>query len=162
MINAVIQALRHSFSPEWATFWIAALPVAELRGAIPVGVAMGLSLKKAFFWACLGNILPIAPTLLLLDPISRRLRRFPLWSRFFDWWLERTRSQAKMIEKYEAVGLSVFVAVPLPGTGAWTGCMAASLFKIPFWLAFLSIASGVLGAGIIVSAAVSLGLWLIQ
>ena len=157
MIRHLIDLLR-GFPPELVTLFIGALPIAELRGAIPAGMALGLSMRAAFFWACLGNILPIAPTLLLLQPVSIWLRRWPLFKRFFDWLFTRTEKKADLIRKYEALGLALFVAVPLPMTGAWTGCIAASLFKLPFRLAFLSISAGVLGAGLLVSLAIRIGL----
>ncbi len=137
---------------------VAALPIAEVRGAIPVGVALKLPLAQAFGWACLGNLLPVVPLLLFLDPVSNWLRQFPLWKSFFDWLFTRTASKAGVVQRYEAIGLAIFVAIPLPLTGAWTGCAAASLFKLPFRLAFPSIALGVLGAGLIVSLLVHLGL----
>ncbi len=144
---------------ELITLFIAALPISEIRGAIPAAVAMHLSLPKAFFWACLGNLLPIVPLLLWLDAVSSWLsRRFPFWRRFFEWLFSRTEAKAAIIKRYETIGLALFVAVPLPLTGAWTGCVAAFLFRIPFRLAFLAIAAGVIGAGLIVSLAVYAGL----
>lgn len=127
------------------------LPIFELRGAIPLGFYLGLPLKKIFILAIIGNMLPIIPLLLLLKPISERLRNFPLWKIFFDWLFERTKRKAQIIQRYEALGLAIFVAIPLPMTGAWTGAIAASLFKIRFRYAFLAISVGVILAGIIVT-----------
>lgn len=137
---------------EWATIILAILPISELRGSIPVALALGLSPARAFVLSIIGNIIPIIPVLLLLEPVSNRLRKFRLWRRFFDWIFERTRQKADLIQKYEALGLMLFVAVPLPMTGAWSGCIAASLFKIKFRYAFPAILLGVLGAGVIVMA----------
>lgn len=159
MIQALVEHLRQ-LSPETITLLIATLPIAEVRVAIPVGVALKLPLLQAFGWACLGNLIPIVPLLLFLDPVSAWLRRFPLWRGFFDWLFKRTAEKATLVQRYEAIGLALFVAVPLPLTGAWTGCAAASLFKLPFRLAFLAISAGVLGAGVLVSLAVFAGLQL--
>ncbi|MBI1953156.1 MAG: small multi-drug export protein [Candidatus Omnitrophica bacterium] len=142
------------------TVLVGALPIAEVRGAIPVGIALKLSYPEAFFWSVLGNLLPVIPLLLFLDPVSERLRRFKLWRRFFEWLFDRARKKGGLVERYEALGLAIFVAIPLPLTGAWTGCAAASLFKLPFRLAFPAIAAGVLLAGLVVSLAVFTGMQL--
>ena len=143
--------------PGLVTLLIGALPIAEVRGAIPVGVALKLSLRESFFWACLGNLLPVIPLLLFLDGISAWLSHFSSWKRFFNWVFTRTAAKASIVQRYEALGLALFVAVPLPMTGAWAGCAAAFLFKLPFRLAFPAIVAGVLMAGLIVSAVVHTG-----
>jgi uncharacterized membrane protein len=131
---------------------LAALPISELRGSIPFGLMMGMAPLKTFILSVLGNSAIIIPTLFLLEPVSSRLRRFRLWRRFFDWLFEKTREKSDLIEKYEALGLMLFVAVPLPMTGAWSGCIAASLFKIKFRYAFPAIFLGVVEAGLVVMA----------
>lgn len=137
---------------------VAALPISELRGAIPLGLSLGIPLSKAFWLSVLGNIIPVAPALFLLEPISNRLRSFKIWSRFFDWLFERTKKRGDTIQKYEALGLAIFVAIPLPMTGAWSGVVAATLFKIRFRYAFFAIIAGIIGAGLIVSALCALGI----
>ena len=129
----------------------AALPISELRGAIPLGLYLKEPLLKIFFLSILGNIIPVIPILYLLQPVSEKLRRFKLWNRFFDWLFERTKKKSSLIEKYEVIGLALFVAIPLPITGAWTGCVAASLFKIRFRYALISILLGIFIAAIIVT-----------
>ena len=150
MIELVVDALK-GIPKEWVTIIIAALPIAELRGSIPVALMMGIEPVKAFFLSILGNSLPIIPVLLLLEPISNALMRFKPWKRFFDWLFERTKAKGDLIQKYEAIGLVLFVAIPLPMTGMWSGCIAASLFRIKFRYAFPAILSGVILAGIIVT-----------
>lgn len=157
MIQSIIDFLK-GLPPELVTVFIAALPVTELRGAIPAAVAMGMSLKEAYFWACLGNLMPVVPLLLYLNPVSKWLRRFRLWKWFFVWLFRRTAARARLIHRFQAVGLALFVMIPLPITGAWTGCAAASLFKFSFRIAFPAITVGVLCAGLIVSLAVKTGL----
>ena len=151
MLDAILQALQ-GLPKEWVTLIIAALPIAELRGSIPVALMMGLSPVKAFWLSILGNCSFIIPTLFLLEPVSNALMRFKPWKRFFDWLFARTKEKGDLIQKYEAIGLMLFVAVPLPMTGAWSGCIAASIFRIKFRYAFPAIVAGVLLAGVIVLA----------
>ena len=112
---------------EIITLLIAMLPIAELRGAIPWALAAppfggGLAWQTAYFYAVLGNFIPIIPILLLIEPVSNWLRRYKVFNRFFDWLFARTRRRAqKNIERYEALGLTLFVAIPLPVTGASLG-----------------------------------------
>ena len=143
---------------EWVVMIVAALPVSELRGAIPLALSFGMPVEKALWLSILGNISFVAPALFLLEPVSRCLRKFRVWSRFFDWIFERTRKRADTVQKYEALGLILFVAMPLPITGAWTGVIAASLFKIRFRYAFLAISFGVICAALIVLLLCTLGL----
>lgn len=145
------------FPPELVTMVLAALPISELRGAIPYAITVGgMSWQKAFALSVIGNFLPVLPILLLLESVSTRLRRYPLWDRFFIWLFERTRRKGRLVERFEALGLVLFVAVPLPVTGAWTGCVAAFIFKIPLKLAVPAIFCGILIAGTVVTLA-SLG-----
>jgi len=149
MIEGIIGMFK-GVPKEWVTIFIAMLPIAELRGSIPAALVMGLSPAKAFFLSILGNSIPIIPVLFLLEPISNALMKFKPWKRFFDWLFERARSKGDLIQKYEAIGLMLFVAVPLPMTGAWSGCIAASIFRIKFRYAFPAIFLGVVLAGLIV------------
>jgi len=144
-------------SPELITVLLAALPISELRGAIPYAITVGgMGWQKAFVLSVVGNFLPVLPILLFLESVSNRLRRHPRWDRFFSWLFERTRRKGRLVERFEALGLVLFVAVPLPVTGAWTGCVAAFIFKIPLRLALPAILCGILIAGTVVTLA-SLG-----
>ena len=108
------------------------LPVFELRGAIPLGFFLGVPLTKTFILAVIGNLIPVIPLYFLLQPISTWLSRLPLFKAFFNWLFRHTKKRAEIVQRCEALGLMLFVAVPLPITGAWTGTIAASLFKIKF------------------------------
>ncbi|MFC1703430.1 COG2426 family protein [Candidatus Omnitrophota bacterium] len=132
---------------------VAALPVFELRASIPLGLYYWgqEQLIKVFTLSVIGNFVPIIPLLLLLEPLSNKLRNFVLWKKFFEWFFEKTKKKAHLVEKYEALGLALFVAIPLPGSGIWTGTVAAILFKIKFRYAFIAIVCGMLLAGILVS-----------
>ena len=150
MIDAILTSLS-SLPKELSVTIIAALPVLELRCAIPIGLSMGLDIKRVVFFSIIGNLIPVVPILFLLDPVSAYLRRFWLFKKFFDWLFERTRRRSDLIERYEFLGLMLFVAIPLPITGAWTGCVAATLFKIRLRYALLAITIGVLIAASIVT-----------
>lgn len=142
----------------WVTFSLAMLPILELRGAIPWAIlACGMPWQEAFFWSILGNLVPIIPILLLMEPVANFLRRWQILDRFLEWLFARTRRKGKLIEKYEALGLMLFVAIPLPGTGAWTGALAAFVFGVRFRLALAAIALGVVIAGILVTGIVTGG-----
>ncbi len=151
IIRSIIKGLN-SLPKEFIVVILSMLPIGEIRLGLPVGFyMMKFSLLKSFFLASLGNILFIAPVLFFLEPVSNYLMRFKWGKRFFDWNFARTRKKAEIIERYEFWGLMIFVGIPLPLTGAWTGCIAASLFKMKFRYAFLANALGVIISGIIVS-----------
>lgn len=142
-----------------ATMLIAMIPLAELRGAIPVAhFSFHFPLWKAFIFAVIGNMIPIPFILLLLGPASEWLMKHSkLMERFFNWLFARTRRKLeKQYELYAEIALAVFVAIPLPLTGAWSGAVAAFLFDIPFKKALFWIFMGVLGAGVAVTAVVAL------
>ena len=131
---------------------IAASPIAELRGAIPVAkLHYDFPWHYTFLIAIIGNLLPVPFILLLLNAVTRLLSKVALFNRILDWLFERTRRRGKIIERYERIGLVLFVAIPLPVTGAWTGSLAAVLFGLKFKHAFLSIFIGILIAGAIVT-----------
>ena len=146
---------------EVTTLLLAMLPILELRGAIPWALASppfggGLDWQSAYLFAVIGNFLPVIPILLLLEPVSNRLRNIRIFDRFFDWLFKRTRRRGKMIEKYEMLGLMLFVGIPLPVTGAWTGAVAAFIFGVRFLQSVTSIILGICISGVIVTLA-SLG-----
>lgn len=136
-----------------------ALPILELRGGIPVAMTLfDFSWYYAFLLAVIGNMLPVPFILLFLDAAARLLSKVRFFDRMLNWLFERTRRRGKIIQKYKRVGLILFVAIPLPVTGAWTGSLAAVLFGIKFKHAFLSILAGVLIAGVIVTCLTCFGL----
>jgi uncharacterized membrane protein len=138
------------------TLLAAALPVSEVRGAIPLAIGVyGYAPWQAYLLSVLGNLLPVIPLLLFLGPVSDFMRRYSWGEMFFSWLFSRTRK--KYIQDHENFGLTalaIFVAIPLPMTGAWSGCAVAFLLGFRFWPAFAAIALGVLLAGAIVTAAV--------
>lgn len=142
-----------------AVMGMAALPIAELRLAIPLGVGIyGMSVPQAFFYAVLGNLLPI-PIILLFFQKARDLLKDtwpfrPILARVD----KKVEGHRESFETYGPWALISFVAIPLPVTGAWTGSAAATVFQVPFFQAFAMLTAGVLGAGCIVSTLVSMGM----
>lgn len=137
---------------------LSTLPITELRGAIPLALTIyKMPVFPTYIFAVLGNIVPAIFLLLYLKPFSDFLCRWCLFNMFFEWLFKRTRRHEEKYEKYGALFLLFFVAIPLPGTGAWTGSVAAFVFGIRFWYAFPTIVGGVMIAGIIVTLA-SLGI----
>ncbi len=137
---------------------LSALPITELRGAIPLALTIyKMPVFPAYIFAVLGNIVPAIFLLLYLKPFSDFLCQWRLFNMFFEWLFKRTRrNNVEKYEKYGALFLLFFVAIPLPVTGAWTGSVAAFVLGIRFWYAFPTIVGGVMIAGIIVTLA-SLG-----
>lgn len=131
---------------------VAASPIFELRGAIPLAInVFDIPWYYALFIAIIGNMLPVPFLLLFLDGFVKLLRKMKLTSSLVDWIFDRTWQRTGMIQRYKHVGLAIFVGIPLPFTGAWTGALASIILGIPFWRAFTSILIGVVIAGIIVT-----------
>ena len=132
------------------TIAVAMVPVIELRGAIPIGVGMGLPPLAAAGLAILGNLLPIPFLLLLVPKIFDFLRDKKYTKKLIAWLEKKADKHQKTIDRFCWLGLIVLVAIPLPGTGAWTGALVSSCFKMKFWPSILAIIIGVLIAGAIV------------
>lgn len=142
-----------SFLKSAVTFIISMSPVLELRAGIPFGIQSGLSWQMALLWSFLGNSFAVLIILLLLDSVSKFLRKhFEIFEKFFTWIFDRTRvKHTQSFEIWGSIALILFVAVPLPGTGGWTGALVAYVFGIKAKKAFPLIALGVLIAGLIMT-----------
>lgn len=137
----------------FATFLISMLPVVELRGGIPYGVGFGLNPWLAFFVAMLGNLAPIPFILLLLDRVLLWLKaREGFLGKVANFLENKAYKNRGTIEKYKALGLIILVAIPLPGTGAWTGALVSTVLRISPKKAFPCIVIGVIIAGFVVTA----------
>lgn len=151
-----------SFIPnrELIVVLIAMLPLAELRVSIPIAIyAFELDPFTAFYLSVIGNMIPVIPLLLFLEPVSNYLRRWRIGDIFFTWLFERTQHKHNdNFEKYGSIGLAIFVGIPLPVTGAWTGCAAAFVFGFKFKNAFLAILAGVIIAGAVVTTLTYMGI----
>ena len=136
----------------WVVF-ISALPIGELRAGIPTAYFVyDFPWYYAYLFAVVGNLLPVPFILLFLDRVTRILRRVGLFDRIVDRVFERTRRRGEKIKRVEGIGLSLFVSIPLPITGAWTGSLVAFLRGIDRRRAFLYITLGVLVSGAVVTA----------
>ena len=138
------------------TFGTAMVPVIELRGAIPVGVAAGLPPAVACVTAILGNLVPVPFIMLLVRRIFDWLRDTRFFGPKIAWLERRAHLKGRLVRKYRLLGLVVLVGIPLPGTGAWTGALVASLLDIRLRTALPAILLGLLIAGGITTA-VTLG-----
>jgi uncharacterized membrane protein len=146
------------FSPSLVIFIISTLPVVELRGAIPVAInILDYPWLGAYFLAIAGNMLPVPFILQLLSWFTEKVRQYSWGAAFVEWLFARTQKRSGIIFKYRSIGLVMFVAVPLPLTGAWTGAIAAVLLGMGFHAALFSILTGVLIAGVIVTCLALLG-----
>ena len=131
--------------------FIATLPVFELRGSLPVAInILHFPWYSALTLSIIGNMLPVPFLLLFFNAVSRLLYRMAFFKKSLDWLLARTRKNSESIEKYGVIGLLIFVAIPVPLTGAWTASLVATVLGMKFLPAFMSILGGVVVAGVIV------------
>ena len=164
MWQAVSLWLHETVAGEFLlTMFISMIPVVELRGGVPAGVAMGLPIPLALLAGILGNMLPVPFVILFIRRIFKWIRTYiPKLGGMID--RLEARAYRKMnnekLVRYQAWGLLAFVAIPLPGTGAWTGTLAASLLNMDFKKSVLYVMLGVVLAGAIMLAA-SLGVFAI-
>lgn len=135
------------------TMLVSMVPVVELRGGIPFGVALGLPVWIAYLSAAIGNILPVPFILIYIRRIFRWMRqRVPQFNSLVDHLERKAHLKGRLVTRYQYWGLLLFVAIPLPGTGAWTGALAAAFLDMPLRKALPSIFAGILIAGIIISS----------
>ena len=137
--------------PRIVTFLIALLPVVELRGAIPIGVGLGLSHIEAMLLSIVGNMVPVPFIILFARSVFAWLRvKIPRLSGFVSRLEARAEKKKKTVARWSLLGLVLLVAVPIPGTGAWTGAMVAAIMDIRLKKAIPAIATGVVIAGLLV------------
>lgn len=137
------------------TFIIGMVPIIELRGAIPIGVGMGLSYFEAFVCSFLGNIIPIYFIVKFIRPLFDFFGRWKPFKIIIDWATNKATRKIEentRLQTYTALALFLFVAIPIPGTGAWVGSLIANFLNLPPKKAIPPIIAGVLTAGIIVLA----------
>ncbi|CAM6094819.1 unnamed protein product [Calypogeia fissa] len=155
----VAEYLRRSgLSDELVVLIVGMLPVLELRAAIPISYWLKMEPVKGYFLSVLGNMIPVPFILLFLDKVLKTVgEKGETGQTLVGWIVNRTRKQAGPIEEFEWLGLMLFVAVPLPGTGAWSGAIAASILGMPFWDAVTANLGGVILAGLLVTLLVTVG-----
>ncbi len=150
MSNAVIEFFQNlNLSDDLVVFIVSMLPVVELRGAIPLGVFLGMNPWELFALSVIGNMLPIPFIILCARPVVNFFLRTELLRPIGNWLENKVRQNSHKINKYKFWGLFIFVAIPLPGTGAWTGALLAALMDMRLKNALPSIILGVICAGLI-------------
>lgn len=151
--SKIIVFLVTFFPKELAVFLLATLPIFELRLAVPVGLLkFKMSVLEVYMLSVLGNMLPVIPLLYFLNIFFHRMENIPFYGKIFQWWFKRVERKSKIVQKWGFWGLVVFVSIPFPGTGAWTGSLAAVLVEMRFRKALFAIFLGVIIAGILVSS----------
>ena len=151
-LNVADSLRERGIPPLLVTGLISMIPIFELRGGIPVGIALfKLHPVTVYFTCVVFNLIPVLPILLLLNPLRRLLSRVPPFRGLFRYLERKAARNKRLIERYEEVGLTLFVAIPLPVTGAWTGSIIAEVMGLKVMKSFLSITLGVALAGIIVT-----------
>ena len=136
------------------TFFISMVPVIELRGAIPAGAAAGLDVWLAAIVSMLGNMVPVPFIILFIRRIFDWMRRVSIkFDKIVTYFENKAEKQRCTVDKYKFWGLCILVAIPLPGTGAWTGALVAAMMEMRLKDAIPSIFLGVIGAGLIVALA---------
>ncbi len=149
----LMQWLTETYAGEFCfTILVSMIPVIELRGGIPFGVAAGLPVWAAYLAAVIGNLIPVPFIIVYIRRIFMWMRRrLPKLNSLVDKLERKAHLKGQKVTRYKYLGLAIFVAIPLPGTGAWTGALAASFLDMPLRKAIPSIAAGVVVAGAAIS-----------
>lgn len=153
-MSMIIDYLSENIGKIAATFFTAMTPIGELRASIPLGLGVyKLDIYSTIIFSIIGNLIPAVIIIYALEPISKLLMKKTRWAnRFFTWLFNRTRKKYyKKFEKYSGFALALFVGIPLPMTGAWTGAIIAFVFGIPPKKAVLDVFLGILMAAAIVT-----------
>lgn len=149
-MEKLLGELFNFLSIEFSVMFTAALPVIELKGAIPVGISLGLSPFHAAVISFMGSMIPVPFILFAIRPIFNYLKKTSIFKNIVYRLTDKSLSKSGNIQKYGAWGLLLFVAIPLPGTGVWTGSLIAALLDMRFKWAFPAIFIGNLIAGILI------------
>lgn len=154
MVEAIKTFFLEIVGKELCVFFCSMIPIIELRGAIPMGVAFGLPWWQNFLICVIGNMLPVPIILLFVNRFIHwcAKSRFKFFNKCANFLLGKVEKKRASIEKYSFWGVTLFVGIPLPGTGAWTGSLVAAVLDMNFWKAMLSAFIGVVMAGIIMLA----------
>ena len=153
MKDAIVHFFLETVGEELCVFFCSMLPIIELRGAIPLGAALGLPWWQNYFIAVVGNLLPVPIILLFVKSVLNWMSkcRVKLFNKIANKMFEKAEKNRDKIERYAFWGLTLFVAIPLPATGAWTGTLVAALFDMKFWKSLLSALIGVMIAGVVMT-----------
>ena len=146
-----------AFGKELLVFIISLLPILELRGGLLAAALLGLDPIPSYIISIIGNILPIPFILLLINKVLDWMRKSKHFKGIANWLYKKVEKHKGQIEKYGYLGIVLFVGIPLPGTGAWTGSLIASVLEMDKKKTFLAVLAGVFLASIIMMA-ISFGL----
>ncbi len=153
MKEAIANFFLEIVGEELCVFFCSMLPIIELRGAIPLGAGFGLPWWQTYLIAIVGNMLPVPIILLFVKSVLNWMSscKVRFFNKIANKMFEKAEKNRAKIEKYAFWGLTLFVAIPLPATGAWTGTLVAALFDMKFWKSLLSAFIGVLIAGVVMT-----------
>ena len=157
MVNNIIDFILNTFSflnnlsygKELLVFIVSILPISELRGGLIAASMLGLNPIPSYIISIIGNLIPIPLVLLFFDKILDFFERKNIFSKFSSYLHRKVDKNKASIEKYGYLGLTIFVGIPLPGTGAWTGCLIASVLDMDKKKSFIAILLGVVMASVI-------------
>lgn len=151
LVNILTENMRGILSRESVVFIISMLPILELRGGLLAASILDLTYLKALLICIIGNLLPIPFVLLFIEKIVLMLEKFGPTKKIAMWLRNKVEKNKAAIEKYDFWGLTLFVGIPLPGTGAWTGSLVAGLLHMPKRKSVPAILTGILMASVIMS-----------
>ncbi len=153
MLDTFKSFLVRTIGMRWAVFLCSMIPIIELRGSIILGATLELPWWQNYLISVIGNMIPVPFILLLIRWVLGLMKKTRLFGKLAAWLEQKAEKNKPKVEKYGFWGLCILVAIPLPGTGAWTGSLVAALMRINFWKALLAVFIGVLIAGVIMTLA---------
>ncbi len=157
MVETIQAFFQENFPPELAVFFISMVPLIECRGAIPFGMlVLNMPLWEVLPIAIAGNILPVPFILLLIRPVINWFKKTRIFRPLAHWIEAKADKNKDKVLKYSKWGLFVFVAIPVPGTGAWTGALVAALLDLRVKSAFFTILFGMICAALLMTVGSSL------
>lgn len=153
MTDAIKEFFLNLVGPHLAVLICSMIPIIELRGSIPLGALLNMPFWLNYLLSVVGNMLPIPVILLFVKVVLNWMAKckIKLFNKIANWIFRKADKNRPKIEKFGFWGLYIFVAIPLPGTGAWTGSLVAALIDMRFGKAILAVALGVLTAGVIMT-----------
>ncbi|MEA3401243.1 MAG: small multi-drug export protein [Armatimonadota bacterium] len=159
MWRSLFEAVRDAIPPPAVVALLSAAPISEVRGGIPAGLLLDMPLAEILPIAIIANVVIVIPVLLWFNPLADWLIERGILTGIIRRLIARARSKKPMVDKYGVFAVTLFVAIPLPVTGAWTGALVASVFKMDFWRALACMLLGVIIASIIVTLLYLGGVW---
>lgn len=152
MIESIKNFFINIVGPYWSVFFCSMIPIIELRGAIPIGAIFKMHPVICYLISVVGNMIPVPFVLLFIKKLIQWFKtcKIGFLNKFGNFLERKSEKHKDKVTKYGFWGIALLVAIPLPGTGAWTGSLVAALMDMPFWKALLAAFVGVLIAGVVV------------